>query len=914
MVFILFVPVLATAQQDSILIQKKEMAIDYGREISVKLKESTTATAIITNEDLSHKKSINNSNMLFGLMPGLQVMQNANNAWNDGATMRVRGWGTTNSTSPLVLIDGFERSFDEISADEIESIQVIKDAATAIYGIRGGNGVILVKTKRGFIGKPQINLSYNFNMGTPKRMPDFVDGYTYARALNEALENDGSAPRYNTAELNAFKDQTHPDAYPNVDWWKESFRDHSYGNNLTFSARGGGGTVKYFTQLNYLNDNGILKPTSDNDGYSTQFKYSKLNIRTNLDIEVSKSTNVQLNLFGNFSEHNRPGTTTPDLFTALYQVPSGAFPIKTQNQIWGGSTVYSNNPIASISGKGYARSQVRNMFADIKIEQDLGMFLEGLSIGARAGLDNSASYWDSNTKNFGYESSVYDWDKDETIYTNLRNEGSLSFSRSVGSTINHFNFNAYANYGNTWDKHDLKATVLYSMDKKNVKGQNASRSYMDVVGQIHYVYNQRYVLDLAISGSASSILDPDKRWGAFPSVGAAWILSEESFMQKDWLNLLKLRASYGISGRADYGADLYFDMYGNGQTYYFGNTPASNTGLKITQLGVRGLTYEKSHKLNVGIDFMAFNKLSITLDGFHDRRTDILVEGSNTVSGIFGLPAPQINNGEVKNYGIEGAARWTDNIGEFKYQIGGTFTFNRNEIVNMNEVYRPYDYLKRTGNRAGLFFGYEVEGIYKDQQEIDSRPVKQNLSVVHPGDLKYKDQNNDGVIDSYDQVTLGYSTLPEIYYSFDLNFEYKGIGVYAMFQGTGNQSRLLNTNSVYWPIFGNSTISNDYYNDRWTKDNLNAKYPRLTSEGSANNYTNNSLWVADASYLKLRTVELYYNLSGILKKQDVVKNAKIFVRAHDILCIDNIKILDPESVTATHPTMSQFVLGFNITF
>ena len=686
-------------------------------------------------------------------------------------------------------------------------------------------------------------------------------------------------------------------------------------SNVTFSARGGGEFVRYFTQLNYLNDNGILEPTSDNDGYSTQFKYSKLNIRTNLDITVSPTTTVQLNLFGNFSEHNRPGETTSNIFSALYQVPSGAFPVKTSRNVWGGTTVYSNNPIASISGRGYARSQTRNMYADMKLNQDLSALVKGLSVGFQVGLDNSASYWDNNTMNFGYEQATMNWETGETTYNTLRNEGTLSFSKSVGSSVNHFNFGAYANYAKDWNKHSLVATLQYNMDKTNAKGQNNSKAFMDVVAQAHYVYDHRYVLDASLSGSAASILEPGHRWGIFPSVGAAWIMSEEAALKSDWLNLLKLRASYGISGRADYGTDLYLDVYGTGGSYYFGKNPASISGMKITQLGITDMTYEKSHKLNVGFDFIAFNKLSVTIDGFYDHRTDILVSGDNAVSSIFGLTAPNINNGVVNSYGVETSVRWADKIGDFNYQIGGMLTFNRNKIINQNEEYRPHDYLKRTGKRLGQFFGYEVEGIYQSQEEIDNRGVKQNLSDVRPGDLKYKDQNNDGVVDAYDQVALGYSAMPEIYYSFDLNLEYKGFGIYALFQGTGNQSRLLNTSSVYWPLISNSTISTEYYNNRWTPDTPNAKYPRLTSEGSANNYTTNSLWVADASYMKLRTLELYYNFSQeMMKKSKFIKGAKVFARGHDLFCVDKIKVLDPENIGTNHPTMTQYTFGVNLSF
>lgn len=905
------------AQVDTLAIDKDNVAVDLGRNITYNAKEVTGAVSVATSEKLSHKNSINATNQLFGVLPGLQALQNTGAVWEDGASLYVRGMGTLNSKSPLVLVDGFERSLKELSSEEIESVSILKDAvATSLYGIRGANGVILVKTKRGSTSAPQIDFSYEFNMATPNRLPEFVDGYTYASALNEAMRNDGSLPRYSQQELDAFKNQTNPLFYPNVDWVDEALRGATYGDNVSFSARGGGKFVRYYTMLNFLDNRGLLKPTEDNDGYSTQLKYSKLNVRTNLDITVSPTTTVQLNLLGNFSEHNRPGTTVGDIFNALYQVPAGAFPMKTERGIWGGTTAYSNNPIANISAKGYARSQTRALFADLHLKQDLSMVLPGLSAGFKVALDNSASYWDSNTKNFGYESATIDMETGEKSFTTLRNEGTLAFSKSVGVVTTHFNFEAYANYLKQWGKHNLNATFVYAMDKTKSKGRNTGRAFMDVIGQAHYAYNNRYLVDFSLSGSASSILDPDNRWGIFPAVGAGWILSEESFLKNDWLNFLKLRASYGISGRADYGVDLYQNIFAGGNNYFFKDTPTSISGMRLTQLGIDNFTYEKSHKLNVGVDFKAWNKLSLSLDAFYDHRTDILVNGGNAVSSVFGMTVPNVNDGVVDNKGVEVSLNWDDKIADFTYHLGGQFSFVRNEIVNQNEKYEPYDYLKYTGKSVGQLFGYEVIDIYKSQEEIDNREVKQYLGEVRPGDLMFKDQNGDKRIDAYDKIALGYnSACPEIYYSFDLGAEYKGIGLYALFQGVGNYSKMLDTRSIYRPIVGNNTISKYYYENRWSETTPNGTLPRLTYAGSTNNYNNNSMWVADASYLKLRTLELYYNLPArFLAKTKFLGKAKIFARAHDLFCLDNIDIRDPEAVGSVYPTMTQYAFGFNLSF
>ena len=891
--------------------------IEYGRSVEVDRNEASAAVSSAGESSLSHKTSINPSNLLYGLIPGLQVLQNAGNAWDDGATLYVRGIGTSGTASPLILVDGFERSLDKISSRDIESVTVLKDAvSTSLYGMRGANGVVLITTKRGSESAPQIDFSYQFNMGTPRNIPTMVNGYTFAHALNEGMTNDGSRPRYTDAELRAFYYGTYPDFYPDVDWWQESVRDHSYGNDVSLTAHGGGKTVKYYAQLNYLNDNGILKPVDTNEGYSSQFKYSKMNIRTNLDIAISKTTRAKLNMFGSFSEQNRPGQTADAIFSALYKVPSGAFPVKTAHDVYGGTTTYSNNPVAVIAGSGYVRAQERTLFADLDIEQDLDFITKGLAIGVRAAIDNYTTYQDSNTKNFAYEAATMDMTSGTQRYSMLRNEGTLSFSKGVTESSNHFNFETRLSYDRQWTDHKLSGLLMYSMDKNTVNTQNASRAFMDIIGQVHYAFKGRYILDFSMSGTASSVLEPGHRWGVFPAVGAAWLLSEEPFMKSSWLDLFKIRASYGISGMADYDLNLYRNQYGSSDAYFFGETFSKLYGLKETVLGISGLTYEKSHKADFGIDLGIFNRLALTADVFYDHRTDILTDASGVTSSVLGISVPKVNNGVIDNYGAEASLNWNDRIGDFSYNIGGTFSYVRSKIISMNEQYRPYDYQRRTGLPVNQIFGYVVEGIYQNQEQIDNREVKQYLSDVYPGDLMFEDLNGDYRIDENDMKAIGYNNVcPEIYYSFWVGAEYKGIGLYALFQGAGNYSAILSVNSVYRPLINNNTVSAHYYKNRWTPENPDAKYPRLTYAGSANNYNNNTLWVADASFLKLRTLELSYRLpESVLEKTRVLKGLSVFARAHDLFSWHRLEPMDPENVDDGHPLMTQCTFGINLSF
>ena len=297
--------------------------------------------------------------------------------------------------------------------------------------------------------------------------------------------------------------------------------------------------------------------------------------------------------------------------------------------------------MALISGSGYQRTQVRNLYADMQLTQKLDFLAKGLSAGIRVGFDNEAEYVDSNVRDFGSESAIKGWDGAIDRYTQLTSESALEFYNDIEDVVRHLNINAHVNYDRTWNEHKLNATLFYGMDKTTQRGRNNGRAFMDIVAQAHYTYKNRYLLDFALAGSASSVLDPDDRWGIFPSVGLGWLLSEESALKADWLNTLKLRASYGMAGRADYAVNLFRPAYGGGGSYLFKDTPSSVSGTKESRLAVSGLTYEKSHKLNVGIDFMAWNRLSLTIDGYYDHRTDILVSGAGTMSSVLGITAPR---------------------------------------------------------------------------------------------------------------------------------------------------------------------------------------------------------------------------------------------------------------------------------
>jgi TonB-linked SusC/RagA family outer membrane protein len=457
--------------------------------------------------------------------------------------------------------------------------------------------------------------------------------------------------------------------------------------------------------------------------------------------------------------------------------------------------------------------------------------------------------------------------------------------------------------------------LLYQQDKKVENGQYHTYLHQSMVGNGQYNYAQKYYVGLSVSYGGSSILPSNNRFGFFPAISGAWLLNKESFLANSKaIKLLKLRASWGITGNDLMSPNLASQGYYASSGYFYTNNNTANGGYYEGQLATQQLTYEKSYKTNLGIETNLWGKLDATVDAFYDKRNDILVSLSGQTSSVLGVTAPVQNLGITSNKGIEVSLNWKDQIGSLNYHLGGQLSFVRNKIIEMAENYQPYDYLKRTGNPIGQVFGMQAIGFFKDENDIANSP-KQLFSGVKPGDFKYKDQNSDNVIDAMDNVPIGFNTTnPEIYYSFNLGFDYKGFGMDALFQGTANSSVYLNTPSVFWPLKENTNIST-FSDDHWTPaTSSSATLPRLTTLDNDNNFRTNSRWIESGSYLKLRTAEFYYELPAKSIEKLKLSKARIFVRGTDLFSIDKVKVMDPEELSTGYPTLTSYNLGINVAF
>lgn len=902
--------------------------IDVGAERLLTREEATGSVSVISSETTDRRSAKNIGNSIIGQGNGLISLQSGGRYADVNPTFYIRGLQTLNGkNSPLVMIDGIQRDIVSIAPEEVESVIVLKDAAAvALYGYKGINGAINIVTKRGKYNSRSVKVTYDHLFTSLANKPKFVDAYTYGLAVNEARINDGLTGRYSNQELNALRDGTMPYLYPNVNWVDETFRDNAMTNKYNIEFRGGGEKFRYYTMLDLISNKGFVKEPGANEGYSTQDKYVKGNLRMNMDINLTQTTDLQVNLLGVLQETSRPGAQA-DLWDLVYTVPSAAFPIRDENGIWGGSDTWAGtqNPVAQSIGAAYYKNHTRSLFADMKLTQDLSGLTKGLNAFVRISYDNIANIYEDHSKEYVCSVNAPTWAdgaSEPTVKSEIYGKDS---EMGTDAKTNEFDrllhFDVGFNYQRTFGDHSIYSQLKWDYENNDPNGVNNTVNRQNITWWSHYGYMNRYFVDLALVESGSSRLAPGTKWAFSPTLSAAWVISKEKFMENvEWVNFLKLRGSAGIINVDNLPGDevwsYYAQQYGtSGGTYPFDSGWNSSFGRSyLERVATTNPSHEKAYKYNVGMDAKLFGCLDVTLDLWKEHRTNIWVTSEGKYSEIFGMEPPYENAGIVDSKGIEVGLDYSKKLGQVEFNVGGNFSLNKNEIKEMLEEPRQYANLVQTGNPYGQLYGLEAIGFFKDEADIAASPT-QNFSTVKPGDIKYRDVNGDNIIDTNDEVAIGYSTTcPEIYYSLHLGAEWKGLGFYAMFQGTGNYSAVLNTKSMYWPLINNTNISQYAYDNRWIPQNQNAKFPRLSSQSNANNYQTSTLWLADRSFIKLRNLEVYYKLpASWLKKTKIVNAAKLYVRGIDLLSFDHIDENDAEAY-GINPMTKSVALGLSVTF
>ena len=933
----------AAAQQDSTGVSFADQVIEVGANKDFTRAQSTAAVSVITNRDVNKRSAKDIGNSILGQGNGLVSRQGTGTYFEQNPTFYVRGLQSLSTNTPLILVDGVERDITIVNAEEVDHVSILKDAAAvALYGYKGANGAILITTKRGQYNSQNIRVTYDHLFNFQSNCPKFVNGATFASAMNEALANEGAAPRYTSDELAAFQNGNYPFQYPNVNWVDETFRKSGATNKIGVEFSGGGERFRYFTMVNLISDKGFIKNFNETDGYSTQDKYVRGNLRTNLDIDLTPTTDLKVNMMGMLSEMSRPGGPTSigststsakaDLWDMVYSVPSLAFPIKNENDEWGGSSTYTgvNNPVAQSAGAAYYKIHERALFADMTLQQDLKYWTPGLSFTARVGYDTYSSLYEDHSMTYVYGNypstgvvgSKGDYWSSGTPGTMSKNYGTLDWARRLV-------FQAGFNYEQTFaEKHYLYGQLRYDYEWQNTTGSTGYTIYrMNGSFLAHYGYDNRYIGELALVYSGSNRLAPGTKWNLSPTVSAAWVISNENFLKDNpVVNFLKLRASFGIINADylpgdnvwNYYAKSYSQGSSNTGSYPFGagyDPVYANTTLGL--LPTASPSHEKAYKYNIGVDATLFGGLNVELDFYMQQRKDIWVSGAGAYTALIGFDAPYINDGKVDSKGFELSLDYTKTIGDLTFNLGGAFNYNKNEIKEMAEEPKAYDNLVETGNPLQSTYGLVAIGLFKDEADIASSPA-QNFSTVRPGDIKYQDINNDGVIDANDKTKIGYSAYaPELFYNFHAGAEYKGIGINLMFQGVGRYTANLSAKGMYWPLLNTTSLSQQYYDGRWSPSNpdVNAAFPRLSTSSNANNYQTSTYWQRNRSFLKLRNVEVYYNLpASLMQKTGFMKTAKVYVRGIDLLCFNHLDEADPECYGVSAPLNKSVVAGVQLSF
>lgn len=928
---LLSLPASAQVKIDSIAPHRyAAQSIDVGANANFSREQSTSAVSVITSESTNKRSAKNIGNSILGQGSGLISLQKSGNYAGINPTFYIRGMQSLDGNTPLFVVDGIERDIQYISAEEVESVSVLKDAAaTALYGYKGANGVVLITTKRGKFNSKEIKVNLDHAINFMAHKPKFVDAQTYAKAMNEAYANDGfENPRYTQEEVDAFGSGKFPYLYPNVNWVDETFRNHSVTNMLNASFTGGGEKFKYYALLDLQYDNGFVKNPDTHEGYSTNNKYVKGNLRMNMDMILSKNTTMKVNLLGVLAESNAPGNSA-SLWDMVYSLPSAAFAVKGEDGKWGGNSTWAGtvNPVAQSQDAGYSRNHNRGIYTDLTIRQELPAVLKGLAVQGRIAYDHFSNIYENYSKTYVYGSpTVADWLDGEPQLGKAFTGGSesdLGASISTNSFTRRLHADASADYQNTFGAHSIYSQLKYDYEFSDEYAINSTLYRQNISWYTHYGLLNRYFLDLALVESGSNRLAPGSKWALSPTVSAAWVLSKENFMKNlNWVDFLKLRASYGIIQTdilPESGWMYYMQQYQTtGGTYPFNSGFQSDFGrTSLDAIATSGLTREKAAKFNAGVDATLFGGLDFSFDGFYQRRSNIWVSTAGKYSSELGVDAPYEGDGIVDSWGWEASLDYNKQIGDVKFNIGANFDYYRSQIKEQDEAPKLYPNLVSTGHRVSQLFGYKAIGFFKDQADIDASKPQLLGSTPRPGDIKYEDVNGDGQIDTNDKTAIGYSTVaPEIYYNIHLGVEWKGLGIDAMFQGTGRYTGVLSTKSMYKPLVGNTTISQYYYDNRWTPETAStAKFPALSSTSNANNYNTNTLWMFDRSFFKLRNIEVYYNFpKAMLAKTKLLNAAKLYVRGVDLFSFDHLDESDPEVFGATNPLNRSIVAGLSVTF
>ena len=924
---------------------------NIGAQSSMKMEDIKTPSASLTTT-------------LAGRLAGVVAVQRTGEPGKDAADIWIRGISTPNTSSPLVLVDGVERSFNDIDPEDIESLTTLKDAsATAVYGVRGANGVILIKTKPGKVGKPTVSADYYESFTRFTKMVDLADGITYMNAANEAMRNDGIATKYTEDQIRNTIAGKDPYLYPNVDWLKEIFNDWGHNRRVNVNVRGGSEKVAYYASVSYFNETGMTVTDKNIDTYDSKMKYSRYNFTTNLNIDVTPTTKVEIGAQGYLGEGNYPAISSADLYNAAMSISPVEYPkmffVNGEAFVPGTSTNNNfNNPYSQATRRGYDNLTKNQIYSNLRVTQDLDMLTKGLKLTAMYAFDvyNEIHVHQDraeSTYNFLDTSVPYDMNGQPILQRIYEGSNVLSYKQETSGNKKTY-LEASLNYDRTFnDDHRVSALFLFNQQSKLLYPKGTLEDaipyrMMGIAGRATYSWKDRYFAEFNIGYNGAENFSPKHRFGTFPAFGVGWVVSNEKFWQplSKAVSFLKIRYTDGKVGNSEVSDRrfMYLDqMKENGDYgYKFGPNGTKWSGYETVNMAV-DLIWEESRKQDLGIDLKLFNDdLSIVFDLFKERRENILLKREHSMPSFLGYntSAPYGNIGIIENKGFDGTIEYNKRINkDWVIALRGNVTFNKDKWIQGELPEQKYEWMNQYGRNINGAKGYVAEGLFT-QAEIDDmarweslsaankaitpKPFASQFGTVKAGDIKYKDLNNDGQIDAYDQTYISRGDVPTTVYGFGFTVGWKDLSVGMMFQGVAGAERVLNGSSIN-PFNGGGGSGNLYSNidDRWTEENpdQNAFYPRLSygseTTSSINNFQKSTWWVRNMNFLRLKTLQISYNLPKPWVNKVHLKNAAVYVMGTYLFTLSRFKLWDPELNTdngASYPNTTSYSVGINFTF
>ncbi len=911
------------------------VVVAYGQQ----KKESVVASiAAIEPEKLKVGTTRSLSNNLAGTVAGVLAVQRSGEPGYDNSTFWIRGISTFQDAGrdPLVLVDGIERDINNIDPEEIASFSVLKDAAaSAVYGVRGANGVILINTKRGEIGKPRVTVKAEFAGTQPVKLPDYIGAADYMQLLDDIRVDQGLTPMY-TDRIAKTRANYDPDLYPDVDWIDAVTKDWASNQRVTAEVSGGNNVLTYSLVAAFYNEQGILTRDPSRE-WDPSIKLQRYNVRSNVDINITKTTKFRVNIGGYVQDRNSTTQSTDLIFSRAFRsVPfdfpvrysTGEIPAGTEGNVWAMATQYGYQNTSS--------SKIETLFS---LEQDLKFLTKGLRIKGTFSFDRYSSGTVSRSTSPDLYNPTRQRNEDGTLVLNRSSAGSNTLGHSVsGSYGNRRLYLELAlNYDRTFAGKHAVSGMLLAQRSNYDDGSKLPYRNQGMAGRVAYTFDDRYVAEFNFGYNGSENFAPGKRYGFFPSAAVGWVISEEPFMAraKKVVSNLKIRASYGQTGNADLSGRRFAylstitDDYNTLDMYKWGVESAyGQTGMAEGDFAVPDLTWEKVNKANIGFELGLFDGVfDMSVDLFDERRNNIFMERTSIPLTAGFIKTPWQNYGKVKNQGAEVTLNFRKQFSNgFFVGLMGTFTYAHNEIVEMDEPATVVGTNRaKTGWPVGQIFGYIDEGLYTDADFDadgtlrDDLPQSELYTNIRPGDIRYKDVNEDGVINVYDQSPIGGTNDPEIVYGFGLNLAWKGFDFGVLFQGAGRMWRLMSNNII--PGYDSGGYYNVFYNyqDRWTVDNPSQDvfYPRLTYGPNTQNAQPSTWWLKNMSYLRLKNIELGWSIPQRWADRSFLSGARIFVRGTNVLTFSSFKLWDPEldsSDGGQYPLMRSFSAGVEFKF